>query len=285
MRIVLAIGLSLAALGSATAEPKVQLRFRSLQPGELVLVKVSSHSARSAPRAAFRGEPVPLFSVSSHTYVGLIGLDLDVATGPAALTADLTAISGSTSSWTRVYTIAYKDFPTKRLTVEPNYAAPKEEDAARAEKEAGRLREIFLSTTPERYFAGPFIAPIPKALSSRFGERRIFNDIPKAPHGGADLRAGTGTPVKATAAGRVVLAEELFYQGKCVVLDHGWGLYSYYAHLSEISVAAGYNVEKGAVLGKVGRTGRVTGPHLHWSVRLHQARIDPFSLLYIMETQ
>lgn len=217
--------------------------------------------------------------------MGIIGLDLEVATGPAKLALELTAIDGSTASWSRDYTIDDKVFPTKKLTVEPAYVNLSTEAEKRAEAEANRLREIFLSTSPERFFSGPFISPIPRAISSRFGERRVFNDIPKAPHGGADLRAGTGTPVKATAGGKVVIAENLFYQGNCVVLDHGWGLYTYYAHLSEISVTPGQLLGKGALLGKVGRTGRVTGPHLHWTVKLHAARIDPFSLLYIMETQ
>jgi murein DD-endopeptidase MepM/ murein hydrolase activator NlpD len=107
----------------------------------------------------------------------------------------------------------------------------------------------------------------------------VFNGQPRAPHAGADLRANTGTPIYAANRGRVVLAKDLFYSGNAVFIDHGLGLYSTYLHLSEIKVAPGTIVERGALIGLAGATGRVTGPHLHWGVRIIDARVDPFSLL------
>ena len=124
------------------------------------------------------------------------------------------------------------------------------------------------------------MTPIPGTTSgSNFGHRRVFNGQARDPHSGADLRASTGTPIHAANRGRVVLAKDLFFSGNAVFIDHGLGVYSVYLHLSEIRVVPGQMLEKGELLGLAGATGRVTGPHLHWGVRVQNARIDPFSLL------
>jgi murein DD-endopeptidase MepM/ murein hydrolase activator NlpD len=126
------------------------------------------------------------------------------------------------------------------------------------------------------------VAPIPGAKDGRnFGHRRVFNGQPRSPHSGADLRAAKGTPVYAANRGRVVLAKNLFYSGNTVFIDHGLGLYTTYLHFSEIKVEPGEIVERGQLIGLAGATGRVTGPHLHWGVRIVDARVDPFSLLEV----
>jgi murein DD-endopeptidase MepM/ murein hydrolase activator NlpD len=130
----------------------------------------------------------------------------------------------------------------------------------------------------------PFAVPIPGGSGTNFGHRRIFNGQARAPHAGADLKASTGTPILSTNRGRVVLARDLFYTGNTVVLDHGLGIYTIYAHLSKINVKPGTMVENGALLGLAGATGRVTGPHLHWSARVQGARVDPFSLVRLAES-
>ena len=117
---------------------------------------------------------------------------------------------------------------------------------------------------------------------SNFGTRSIFNGEPRAPHAGVDYRGAVGTPISAPGAGRVVLAEPLFFTGDTVIVDHGLGLYSLLAHLSRIDVAAGQTVERGERVGLLGATGRVTGPHLHWTVRLGAARVDPLRLLALL---
>jgi murein DD-endopeptidase MepM/ murein hydrolase activator NlpD len=122
--------------------------------------------------------------------------------------------------------------------------------------------------------------PIPGTTGGRnFGNRRVFNDQPRAPHSGADLKAAAGTEIHAANRGRVVLAKELFYSGNAVFIDHGLGVYTVYLHLSEILVEPGSIVDQGQVVGLAGATGRVTGPHLHWGARIVDARVDPFSLL------
>ena len=118
-----------------------------------------------------------------------------------------------------------------------------------------------------------------------FGKRRILNGQSGSPHGGVDFPATTGTPVHAPQRGQVVLAEELFFSGNTVVLDHGLGIYTLYAHLSEISVKVGDALETGAVLGKVGATGRVTGPHLHWGLTVEGARVNPLQIVELLGTE
>jgi murein DD-endopeptidase MepM/ murein hydrolase activator NlpD len=119
-------------------------------------------------------------------------------------------------------------------------------------------------------------------VSSLFGHRRFFNGQPRNPHSGLDIAASTGTPVLAPSSGQVVLVDDLYYNGKTVFLDHGQGLITMYCHLSEHAVAEGSTVEQGQIIGLVGATGRVTGPHLHWSVSLNGYRVDPNTLMTLL---
>jgi murein DD-endopeptidase MepM/ murein hydrolase activator NlpD len=153
------------------------------------------------------------------------------------------------------------------------------EDLRRVEKENRQIAALWGLQTPRR-FDLPLTAPLsPLPAGGRFGARRFFNDQPRSPHSGADFAAAAGTPVLAAAAGQVALVGDFFFSGKSVFLDHGDGLITMYFHLREIRVAAGGEVEPGQVLGVVGQTGRATGPHLHFGVRWHRARIDPAWLL------
>ena len=164
--------------------------------------------------------------------------------------------------------------------VEERYVELSPEDQARADREGAETSAIYDTFTAERYWTEPFAVPVRGAKDGRnFGHRRVFNGQPRAPHSGADLRATTGTPIYAANRGRVVLAKDLFFSGNAVFIDHGYGLFTTYLHLSKIDVTVGDIVERGQQLGLAGATGRVTGPHLHWGVRLVDARVDPFSLV------
>jgi murein DD-endopeptidase MepM/ murein hydrolase activator NlpD len=175
-----------------------------------------------------------------------------------------------------------KKFPARRLTVDEKFVTPPEETLARIEKERERMSTIFASVTPEKFWGGPFQIPVPGKVISAFGKRNFYNGKPRAPHSGADFEGAAGTAIRAPNAGRVVLAEDLYYSGNTIILDHGLGLYSYLAHLSEFFVKGGDQVKTGELIGKVGATGRVTGPHLHWTVRLIATRVDPLSLVSIL---
>jgi murein DD-endopeptidase MepM/ murein hydrolase activator NlpD len=142
---------------------------------------------------------------------------------------------------------------------------------------------VFAASPPAPRWRGRFVMPVDSAVISNFGTRSIFNGELRQPHGGADLASPTGTPVRAPNAGRVALADDLYFTGNTIVIDHGGGLFSLLAHLSRLDVRAGEDVPRGAVVGAVGATGRVTGPHLHWTIRLGKARVDPVSLVFALE--
>jgi len=154
------------------------------------------------------------------------------------------------------------------------------ETATRVSQEAERLNDLWKTVTPRRIWQGTFLSPVPAAaVPEGFGLRRIINDQPRSPHSGADYKAPRGSVVRASNAARVALTEEQFFAGNALVLDHGLGLYTIYFHLQEFTVKTGDVVQKGQEVGRVGATGRATGPHLHFGVRLNGARIDPAALL------
>jgi len=271
----------LAAAGAAAArpEPRLSIESRAVRPGEILLLKIEDHDPKTPPEASFLGRPLDFFaSGSSGTWLAFLGLDLEISTGPSALQTVLRDPSGRVTRKTETLAVEEAHFPTQELTVEQKYVTPPKSDSERAEGEASKLQRLFTRGEPKRLFEGRFDSPIPGAAAARFGERRIFNGQPRAPHSGMDLKAKRGQPVLAPAAGRVVLADSLFFQGKTVVLDHGLGLTTLYAHLSKILVKPGDLVKKGQVIGKVGATGRATGPHLHWALKWKTSRVDPFSL-------
>src|SRR6185436_17797375 len=162
---------------------------------------------------------------------------------------------------------------------------PPPEAVARIQQEAQELEQLWRSSASSRLWDGAFVRPVPDPANSAFGARSVFNGQPRSPHGGADFLSPAGTPVKAPNAGRVALARDLYFTGNTVVIDHGLGLFSLFAHLSEVDVEAGAAVATGDVVGRVGATGRVSGPHLHWTVRAGGARVDPLSLLAVLGTK
>lgn len=264
---------------------------RSFAPGEIIIVHQPQNAKLNNPdgwsfdpetlRGEFLGRQFHFFDTPTGK-IGLIGIDLDDPLGDHFLT--VSAPNPKHNGRMDVIVtwkleIADKEFPTQELTVESKYVELSPENQKRTKEEGVLIRNAFIKNTRHRYFREGFQSPVPGAQSARFGERRVFNGVPKSPHTGADLRAETGTPVLATAEGVVIETGDFFYLGNVVFLDHGYGLISYYAHLSEILVSEGDIVGGGEIVGKVGATGRVTGPHLHWGVKLRDTRVDPFALV------
>jgi murein DD-endopeptidase MepM/ murein hydrolase activator NlpD len=170
-------------------------------------------------------------------------------------------------------------YPTQELTVAPSQVHLSDQDLQRHRAESRRIVALWSLETPVR-FTLPLAAPLRDAPEpTGFGNRRIFNNEPRNPHNGVDFSATLGTPVLASANGTVVLAEDHFFAGNSVFIDHGGGLITMYMHLDQIDISKGQQVSRGQVVGKVGATGRATGPHLHYGVRWHGARIDPGQLL------
>jgi hypothetical protein len=213
----------------------------------------------------------------------LLGVDLERPPGTYAFTLTARTQYGAAASCRVLVRIKAGRFATERLTIDKKFTAPSAEQINRALKERDRLRAIFDGVTPERLWQGGFRIPLDGVTTGgNFGRRRILNGNPGSPHSGVDFPAASGTPVHAAQRGRVVLAEELFFSGNTVVLDHGLGVYTFYGHLESIAVDPGDLLEAGAELGKVGATGRVTGPHLHWGLTVARARVDGLQLVHLL---
>ena len=287
--LLLAATSALAALTTTVAPPALSIthRARALHPGELVVLTIESTAPLAAidVRAFGRTEHVrefPAGTATAYAWRSLIGLDLDVRAGRYDVTVSATSESGLVTA-TYPLEIVTKAFPTRRLNVDPNFVNPPASAAARIAADAAELARVW-SGKSVPIAPGPlsFIRPVPHRANSAFGTRSIFNGEPRSAHGGADFLSPTGTPIKAPAPGRVVLAKDLYYTGGTVVIDHGLGIVSLFAHLSAITAKAGDAVRAGTMVGQVGATGRVTGAHLHWTVRVNGARVDPLSLLALL---
>jgi murein DD-endopeptidase MepM/ murein hydrolase activator NlpD len=256
-----------------------------VQPGSVVLMIVACREPPDRVVASAFGKEMVFYpDPDGKTWRGLVGVDVESRPGAYVLLVRAIRDGRPELAATHQLRVAPRRFPTRRLNVATRYASPPATALERIRQESERLGEIFQSVTPHRW-SGPFLLPVGDDPTSNFGARSIFNGQSRNPHAGIDFRSREGTPVRAPNAGLIVLAENLFFTGNTVVVDHGLGLYSLFAHLSRIDVARGAAVESGATLGLVGATGRVTGPHLHWAVRLNEARVDPLSLVAAFATQ
>ena len=256
---------------------------RSMQPGEVILLEARSpQPLRELQAKAFAREFVFFPGNGGLQWTGLIGIDLETKPGNYRLELSGIRTDGKAAIGGGTLSVKSRKFPERHLTVDEKYVSPPAEVLARIKQESKRVTGIFSTTTPERIWQGPFRLPVPGEVISAFGKRSIYNGKPRSPHAGVDFRGSTGTPVRAPNSGVVALASNLYYSGNTVILDHGLGLYSYFGHMSSISVQEGDRVETGAIVGKVGATGVVTGPHLHWTVRLSTSRIDPMSLVHVL---
>ncbi len=283
-----ALPIPASAQGAANPCGKdVELRLTpaNTMQGGLLRLEVRAASPLEKLKAEWAGRALPFWQDATgkdgkNVQRALLGIDLDHPVGRYHLTLTAEAGHGRAVKCAALVSVKAGKFAIERLRVAQKFVEPNPKEIERANQERQRLREIFATVTPERLWAGSFRLPLDDAKSAgNFGRRRVLNGQPGSPHGGEDFPAVTGTPVHAPQHGRVVLAEELFFSGNTVVLDHGLGLYTFYGHLSSIAVSVGDAVEPGAVLGQVGATGRVTGPHLHWGVTLNQARVNPLQLV------
>jgi hypothetical protein len=254
---------------------------RSIRPGELVVLTIATPVPRPSLSVRAFDADLAAYPVDAGTWRVLVGIDL--GTPPGKYSVEIDDGSGSAGARaTHVLVVQPRKFPTRTVTVAEAFVNPPAEVTARIQQEAQELARLWQSSARTRLWDGAFVRPVADPANSAFGARSIFNGQPRSPHGGADFLSAAGTPVKAPNAGRVALARDLYFTGNTVVIDHGLGLFSLFAHLSAIDVAAGAAVATGDVVGRVGATGRVSGPHLHWTVRAGPARVDPLSLLEVM---
>ncbi len=273
--------LALVLIPPSAADLTVTLKSRAMQPGEIVVVTVTTIEPADQVHVRAFDRDTPAFRTGPLTWQALVGIDLDTA--PRAYPIAVEARGGDEPSRTiRDLVVKARTFPTRRLAVDEAYVDIPAAAAARVAREAEELATIWRESTQKRLWNGAFVRPVPQNANSAFGTRSVFNGQPRSPHSGADFLSPAGTPVHAPNGGRIVLARDLYFTGETVIIDHGLGLFSLMAHLSSMAVHAGDAVTAGQVLGAVGATGRVTGPHLHWAVRLGDARVDPLSLLALL---
>jgi murein DD-endopeptidase MepM/ murein hydrolase activator NlpD len=296
MRKLLLLGLILGFAPSAAAlgveqifGVEIEVRAREVAPGEPLRVVVRANEALAELQGLFLGEPIFLIrsdpsdpgeqSNEREAWIGWSMVSLDQSPGTEGIEVTGTTARGRAVAGSLAVTIKNKEFPREELDVAPRYVSPPKEIEERLTRERERLAAIYRLRRPGPAFDQPFVRPVPGGPTSVFGMRRIYNGEPRSPHPGLDLRAASGSVVAASGAGRVVLAADLYYSGNTVILDHGGGLFTLYAHLSEIEVHEGDAALAGERLGLSGATGRVTGPHLHWGAKIGKQPFDPTALL------
>ena len=238
-------------------------------PGGVALVRVDAHAAEP-PRVTLGGVPVMVLRQDDQ-WLAVVGVPL--ATSPGKL--EIAIEQRDAKQRSVAIAIKPKQYVMQRLRVAPGMVELTPDDLARVNRERPILQAALATFSEAPPAALRLQQPVPGPRSSSYGMRRVFNDKPRSPHTGMDIAAPTGTPVVAPARGQVVLTGDYFFNGNTVILDHGQGLVTMYGHLSAIDVKPGDTVETGAVIGRVGSTGRATGPHVHWGVSLNRAMVDP----------
>jgi len=238
-------------------------------PGGVVTFKLSG-AADQLPTVAFNGRPVMVVR-QNDVWLAILGIGLSIEPGDY----HVDVLQPGAGEQKLPFRVTPKKYATQQLKVPPGQVNLSPEDEARVKRETEKVRaalDAFSAGTPRTLRLD---APVAGRRSSSFGLRRMFNGESRNPHSGMDIAAPTGTPIKAPLAGRVVDTGEYFFNGGNVIIDHGQGLATMYCHLSKIRVEVGQELKRGEVLGDVGATGRVTGPHLHWGVSLNGAMVDP----------
>lgn len=281
MLALLVLACTLAMPGFA-APWTVQTEPPKLVNGAPILFRVKSKAKLDSLTGTWLGHQLTFsYNRSTRTWFALGGTSFE--TNPGKYTLELTGTSATTSSvrFARTFTVGRAIYPKIRveLAVEKKFTAPDPEQVKQI-GDSKKVKEEYLSrVTPEREWDGNFTAPVEAATSDVFGSQRIFNGVAQREHQGLDYRVHTGTPVAAMNDGTVLLARFLYFEGNCVVIDHGQGLLTLYFHLSELKVKEGDPVKRGEIIGLSGGTGRATGPHLHVAVRWQGTYLDPARLL------
>jgi murein DD-endopeptidase MepM/ murein hydrolase activator NlpD len=279
---ILACALVAPVAGRAGAPLTILASSPSLTLGGVVLLTVRTPAPISALGGVAFGRPVRFWpSENALEWQGFVAADLEIKAG--TYTVDLTATdaAGGQTTGKKMVTVRARAFETRRLRVGSAFVDPPATEGERIGSEATRLANLFTQTTP-RAWRGAFQLPVAGTATSSFGRLTLLNGKPRGRHQGADFRAATGTPIHAPNAGRVVMAEDLYFSGNTVVIDHGLGMFSLLAHLSRLDVSVGDELGRGDAVGLSGATGRVTGPHLHWALRLSELSVDPLSVVSVL---
>ncbi|MBC5765760.1 M23 family metallopeptidase [Ramlibacter albus] len=252
-----------ASCSSAFAKPSAPRPLASNVPGGIARIALGP----APERPIARREDIPLLVTGTPAaWTALAGIPLSAKPGRAEITVGTRTVE---------YVVKRKQYLVQKLRVAPGQVDLSPEDEARYQRERAHQQEVIATFSPRTSEDMGMVPPVPGPRSSSFGLRRVFNGQSRNPHSGMDIAAPKGTPIKAPLAGRVIDTGDYFFSGNAVWVDHGGGLLTLYAHLSAIDCKPGDALARGDVLGKVGATGRVTGPHLHWGVMLNRTMVDP----------
>jgi murein DD-endopeptidase MepM/ murein hydrolase activator NlpD len=258
-------------------ESVVSLTPAIVEAGSPELIVISTPHARSVS-GEWLGQKLKFFQRGAK-WIALAGVDVQAAVGTSTLRISAETGGSESLDLSQTVEIHAAHYRTGALTVQPKFVEPGPEEQKAIAADAELKTKVFASSADEPLWRGNFRAPVLAKATDSFGTRRMFNGKLASIHKGMDFRAGKGTVVRASNSGIVVLARPLYFEGNCVVIDHGLGLYTLSMHFSRIDVKEGQHVAAGDRLGLSGATGRVTGPHLHWAVRWEGAYLDPGKLL------
>ena len=259
----------------------VDFYFRSLQPGEAVLAELRENPSIKRVAIRIRNRTYILGeNASSKKPFVLIGLDLDLKAEPLVVNLKAAKSDGTEVSYREEFPIEPKEYEKQSFRVTEAMLVPPPAEQERVKREQELVAAVYRVISPEWLGAGSFLPPLPdREAFPNFGQRRTYNDVYTSVHQGVDIPAPWGTPVQASNAGKIALASNLYMTGKTVIIDHGRGVFSVYCHMSHLFVKRGDRIDRGEILGRVGNTGRSTGPHLHWGIRILDSRVDPYSLV------
>jgi len=266
-----AVVAGLLSLASPLDAFEVQAEPPVIMPGDAFLVRVSGVKGMTLPEASFGNRPL-FFSFCGDGCFFAIGAT-DSKTGPGKRTIEVNI--GDRKKHLSI-TIRRHAFPVKQITLPPGKVTLSQENIERAERE-DKLLKSFWTQKSEKLWQGSFSLPMDNEISMQYGVKRIINMTKESIHGGVDIRGKEGEDVRASNSGKVVLAEELFFGGDTLLLDHGMGIFTVYMHLSGFNRKLGESVSKGDVIGFVGSTGRSTGPHLHFGIKAQELSVNPAS--------
>lgn len=245
--------------------------------GQVLWINVPISQPKAKVSGLFLKRKIPFFPHGDTSFAGIVGIDMEDPPGIQELSITVHSDTGVDHLSYSVI-IINEDYTVQQLTLPKNTVDLDAKTLKRVQQEKRELTEAFQNVGASPLWDGPFLEPVKGRVTGVFGSRRVINGQSRNPHSGEDIAAPKGTPVQAINKGIVVKTVDHFFSGKGVVLDHGVGLFSMYFHLSEIDVTSGQTIQKGEALGKVGSSGRATGPHLHWGIHLNGSRINPYSL-------
>ena len=277
------VSLNAALLVSPTDEGEVTIssEYRSLCQGEIVKISLQSPVPVSAV-LSFDGKEYTFTSDNTKLkYFALIAPGLDMEPGTYDVVIHLESSRGVKKDIPFKLALSGRTFPSKRIKVAGRFTSFTSADIRRIKNEKEMLGCIYSISTPDWLGSGRFVMPLKGKITGTFGEKRVFNDNFVSRHRGIDISSPRGVPVRASNSGEVVLARDLYFSGNTVIVNHGLGLFSIYCHLSKAVVREGTFADKGKILGYTGSTGRSTGPHLHWGLRLVDDYADPLSMMYL----